>query len=401
MTGTNLGDVVDRAADPGALALIDLRDADAPVSWSHGEIDRAASGVARALAARGLGRGDRVAILSANRAEYLLAFLGIMRAGMVAVPVSFKLPRPAVEFVLRDAGAALLFCDAERRPAVPADLPAVEFGGDFDAFVNHGPFDVVAPAAAEIAMILYTSGSTGRPKGVRLCHEGQRWAIDHRLALTPGLGRHRLLVAAPLFHMNALCVSLFALAGHASTVLLPQFSAPAYIEAIARHRCTWLTSVPTMMARVAQERDRLAGADLSSVERVSMGSAPLTQSLIDRVKALFPEAAVGNGYGTTETGPVAFGPHPDGRPQPEIALGYPARDISARLVDGTDMDAAEGVLHLRTPALMRGYHNLPEKTAEVMTADGYYVTGDVMRRDADGWLFFHDRSVDVIKHKGY
>ncbi|HYB44058.1 MAG TPA: class I adenylate-forming enzyme family protein, partial [Candidatus Methylomirabilis sp.] len=78
------------------------------------------------------------------------------------------------------------------------------------------------------------------------------------------------------------------------------------------------------------------------------------------------------------------------------ALGYPARDISARLVDGTDMDAAEGVLHLRTPALMRGYHNLPEKTAEVMTADGYYVTGDVMRRDADGLYYFVGRADDMF-----
>src|SRR5215510_6663892 len=112
-----------------------------------------------------------------------------------------------------------------------------------------------------------------------------------------------------------------------------------------------------------------------------MGSAPLTQALIDKVKRLFPGALVANGYGTTEAGPVVFGPHPDGLPKPDISLGYPWPHLGIRLVNGENLDADEGVLQLRTPALMPGYHNLPEKTAAVMTADGYYNTGDLMRRD--------------------
>ena len=393
----NLGDLADRAADPDALALIDLAEPAAPVEWSHGRVNAAASAVARALVARGHRRGDRVAVLSANRAEYLVAFLAIMRAGMVAVPVNWKLPRPTIEYVLADAGVSLAFCDAERRAVCPIGLDAVEIDrGGLDAFADPGPFETVMPGAGDIAMILYTSGSTGRPKGVRLGHAGQIWAIESRVDATPDLPRHRLLVAAPMFHMNALCVSAFALAGHASAVLLPQFRAAAYIEAIGRHRCTWLTSVPTMMALVVAEAVRLASVDRSSVTRVSMGSAPLTQSLIDRVKAAFPGAAVNNGYGTTETGPVAFGAHPAGLPRPDAALGYALANVDARLVDADGAPADEGVLQLRTPALMEGYHNLPDKTAEVMTADGYYVTGDVMRRDAQGCYYFVGRADDMF-----
>jgi len=129
---------------------------------------------------------------------------------------------------------------------------------------------------------------------------------------------------------------------------------------------------------------------------VALGSAPLTQALVDRVKAAFPGALVTNGYGTTETGPVAFGPHPRDLPRPDAALGYPAEGIDVRLVAGDNLDADEGVLHLRTPALMPGYLNLPHRTAEVMTADGYYVTGDVLRRDADGFYHFVGRADDMF-----
>ena len=136
----NLGDLFDGSADPEKIALIDLAEPSAPREWTHGEIDRAARAVARGLVARGHRRGDRIAILSANRAEYLAAYLGIMRAGMVAVPVSFKLPRDTVHYVLEDAGARLVFADAERRAICPPGLPVVELdGAGFAEFLDPGP----------------------------------------------------------------------------------------------------------------------------------------------------------------------------------------------------------------------------------------------------------------------
>jgi len=164
MTGfKNLGDLIVRDRDPAKLAIIDLGGEASPRQFSFAQLGAMANGVARALLARGLQRGDRVAILAANRAEYLAAYYGIMRAGLVAVPANFKFPRDTIHFILRDAEAKLVFCDAERAADCPPDIAGVTFGAAFDAFLDPGPFDAVAPAPAEPAMFIYTSGSTGKP----------------------------------------------------------------------------------------------------------------------------------------------------------------------------------------------------------------------------------------------
>ena len=403
----NLGDLVPRDRDLTKVAIIDLGGEHGPHEFSFAEIDAMANGVARALGKRGLRRGDRVAILSANRAEYIAAYYGIMRAGFVAVPVNFKFPRETIHFILRDAGAKLVFCDAGRAADCPDDRPAVRFGSEegFDAFLDPGRFEAVVPAANEPAMFLYTSGSTGTPKGVVLSHQSHIWVVETRLA--PGLDRHRYLIAAPLYHMNALALAKLACAAHATIVLLPQFSARAYIEAIGRYRCTWLTAVPPMIAMMLRERDLMAATDLSSVAFVRMGSAPVSASLMAALHATLPRAAVTNAYGTTEAGPVVFGPHPRGLPQPELSVGYPHPKVSLRLVDGEDRDARQGVLEMNCPALMLGYHNRPAPTqpspasgggegSGPFTADGYYITGDVFRRDADGFHYFVGRTDDMF-----
>src|SRR2546429_6135790 len=156
---TNLGDLIPRDRDLDKIAIIDLGGRLAR-EVSYGQLDSMANDVARALTRRGFARGERVAILSANRAEYLAAYYGIMRADLVAVPVNFKFPRQTIHFILRDADAKLVFCDATRRPDCPAAIPAVQFGGagvdGFDQFIDIGPHQPVAPRARDPAMILYT-----------------------------------------------------------------------------------------------------------------------------------------------------------------------------------------------------------------------------------------------------
>jgi acyl-CoA synthetase (AMP-forming)/AMP-acid ligase II len=356
-----------------------------------------------------LQRGDRVALLAANRAEYIAAYYGIMRAGLVAVPVNFKFPRDTIQFIIRDAGAKFVFSDRAREADCPPGIVSVTFGATFEAFLDPGPFAAVVPRPDEPAMFLYTSGSTGTPKGVVLSHQSHIWVVETRLAA--GLERHRYLIAAPLYHMNALALAKLACAAYATIVLLPQFSAAAYIEAIGRYRCTWLTAVPPMIAMMLRERAALARTDLSSVEFVRMGSAPVSASLMAALREALPGAAASNAYGTTEAGPVVFGPHPRGLPQPALSVGYPHPKVSLRLVDGADQNAAQGVLEMKCPALMLGYHNHPVPSppsparaggedSGPITPDGFYITGDVFRRDADGFHYFVGRTDDMFVSGG-
>jgi long-chain acyl-CoA synthetase len=398
---TNLGDLIRRDRDLGKTAIIDLGGEQAPREFSYAQLDAMANGAARALRRSGLARGDRVALLSANRAEYLAAFCGIMRAGLVAVPVNFKFPRQIIHFIIADCGARLVFCDRARRGDCPTDLPVAGFGDDgaesFDRWLDPGPFETIVPAPDAPAMFLYTSGSTGTPKGVVLSHRSHIWVAETRLA--PGLDRHRYLIAAPLYHMNALALSQLACAAHATIVLLPQFNARAYIEAIGRYRATWLTAVPPMIAMMLREGDLLARTDLTSVEFVRMGSAPVSQSLMQALHRALPQAAVTNAYGTTEAGPVVFGPHPDGIPQPEMSVGYRHIGVLLRLVDGDNHNAEQGVLEMKCPAVMLGYHNRPDVKTPV-TPDGFYITGDVFRRDAEGFHYFVGRTDDMFVSGG-
>jgi long-chain acyl-CoA synthetase len=358
-----------------------------------------ANGVARSLVARGLARGERVAILSANRAEYLAAYFGIMRAGLVAVPINFKFPRQTIHFIIADCGAKLILCDSARRADCPAELPCVCFGTEsFDTLLDLGPFDAIVPAADEPAMLLYTSGSTGAPKGVVLSHQGHLWVVETRLG-GEDLSRHRYLIAAPLYHMNALALSKLACAAHATIVLLPQFSARAYLEATQRYRCTWLTAVPPMIAMILREQELIERSDLSSVEFIRMGSAPVSASLMAAIRRALPQASVTNAYGTTEAGPVVFGPHPQGIPQPELSVGYPHHQVQLRLVDGENRDADQGVLEMKCPAVMLGYHNRADVPSP-LTPDGYYVTGDVFRRDRQGFHYFVGRTDDMFVSGG-
>ncbi|WP_454688759.1 class I adenylate-forming enzyme family protein [Achromobacter aloeverae] len=401
----NLGKLTDAAKPADEIAIIDCVDAASPRIYTHGEIDRQADACARGLLRKGLSRGARIALMSLNRAEYVIAYLGIMRAGMVAVPVNYKVSADTLALILDDCEARLVFVDAARQALLPPGTAAQRLDDEsaWREFLDEGPFDTVVPAADECAMILYTSGSTGRPKGVQLSHEGQLWTLRSRLATRATFRGERFIVAAPLFHMNALASVKFALAGHASIVLLPQFDTLRFIDAIGRHGVTWVTSVPTMMAMVVKEKEALSRIDTRKVHYVRMGSAAASASLYEAVRQAFPNASLAGGYGTTEAGPIVFGPT-QGRPLPPGGgLGWPLPGVEVRLVDAQGRDVApddEGELWMRTPANMLGYLNLPEKTAQVLTPDRWYKSGDVFRRDASGCYYFVGRVDDMFNCGG-
>ena len=395
----NLGDAIYRDAVCDAPSLIDAGGDGSRRTFSFRQLDELSNAVARGLTGRGMEFGDRVAIASANRAEYLAAYLGIMRAGLVAVPVNVKLPPAGMQYIIEDSGARLMMADAERMDLRPRDVPRVLFGGDgadgFDALLSPGQFDAVRPEPRQPAMFLYTSGSTGKPKGVVLSHESHLWVLEKRRR-SAATTRQRVLVAAPLYHMNALSTSHAAIAQGDSVVLQPGFTAATYIDAIAKYKCTTLTAVPTMIAMTLQRRDLLLAADLSSVRNIRLGSAPVSVSLYRSMREVFPEALIANVFGTTEAGPITFAPPPDGVESPPHSLGIRYPEVQLRLKEGEEPGAGHGVLEIKSPALMNGYHNLPELTAAAISADGYYSSGDVFRRDENGFYFFVGRADDMF-----
>ncbi len=393
---TNLGDIV-RADVPDHRLLIDQRDPSRPVVLTAGELRARIAAVARGLLSGGFTAGDHIAILSANRWEFLASYFGIMSAGMVAVPLNHRLPRETLAFIFADAAVNGVIVDAEREAVVPADLRRWNMdddgAGGFAALLDDGPFTAVTPRDGQLAKLLYTSGSTGRPKGVPLTHAGQLWALRKSYSGDAAALAARTVIVAPAYHKNGLFFSSVAVSNGITFVSMPRFDARTYLQAVAAERCTLLSGIPTMFALMARERDLVASLDLTSVTTVTIGSAPLTDALLERVRALFPNATCVNGYGTTEAGPAVFGPHPDGRARPGLSLGYPYADVGIRLVGGASAD--EGVVHLQTPAIMPGYLNLPDVTAARLT-DGWYDTGDVMRRDADGFYYFVGRADDMF-----
>jgi len=393
----NLGLLFAEHAQSGRPAIVDLRDPGQARPVGFRELDAGCNAVAKGLARAGLKAGDRIGILSLNRAEFVMTLLGAMRAGVVPVPINVKLPKSTVATILHDAGARVVFAEHAVKRLIPPGLRVVDYDSEFESFLDPGPFEAFEPAPDSVAIQPYTSGSTGRPKGVLLSHYGQNWS-RRILAHTRGTTeKDVILVAAPLYHKNALNAIKQGLTGGATLPLLPQFDIGRYIEAIGRYRCTVISGVPTMMAMMLTRKDQLASIDTKSVRTIMMGSAPSSPQLLKELRQYFPNAEPLVVYGVTEGGPVPLGPHPDGKPRPPASLGVPYPGTQAKLVGGPNSD--EGELALKNPGILLGYHNLPDETAKRLR-DGWYYSGDICRRDPDGFYYFVGRTDDMFVSGG-
>ncbi|HZQ75669.1 MAG TPA: class I adenylate-forming enzyme family protein [Burkholderiales bacterium] len=392
---------------PGRIALIDhsgstLRE------FTYRELDSAAERAGAAFARAGLRPGERIALVAANRAEYLSVFFGAIRAGLVPVPVNHKLGAQAMAFIVEDAACAAVVLDTDslagfapalercRTPRLRISLGAALQGWAPMSELPGAELEPPELAADAQCFQPYTAGSTGRPKGVIAAHDGQLWSIRMSQRYWPVGEEERGIVAAPLYHKNAMrgTVKPMLYAG-ASVVLMPGFEPRAYLEAIARHRCSSAFGVPAMFAMLLAEKDLIAQLDFSCLRVVSMGSAPVPQELVERVERAFPSAKVKESYGLTEGG-GPLRPPLDGRPVPRGSCGVAAPETELRLIDADGRENPRyGELWIRCPYVCKGYHNQPELTRERLV-DGWLRTGDVFSVDDAGFYYFRGRLDDMF-----
>jgi long-chain acyl-CoA synthetase len=397
------------AAFPERVALVDLSDS-APREITHAALEEDIRSAVAVLRAAGVGRGGRIALALGNSATYLVGFLAAMRLGAIPVPLNHKLGREQIAFMLRDSGAtgiladpteAASSCDAAEAAGLALRLATRaprEGWRDFDALLAAAvPDDRVEPMGFDDqAFQPYTAGSTGMPKGICLTHGGMLWGIEQSERYWPVPPTERGIVAAPMFHKNAMRgVIKPLLRGGGSVVILPRFEAASFLRALSEYRVTGAGGVPAMYAEIARHEALIRSLDFRALKLLSMGSSAVQVELLDRLAALFPGVAVKESYGLTEGGGV-LKPPLDGREVPRGSVGVVPPETEAKLLDADGNDAdTEGELWVRCPYVLKEYVNLPALTAARLR-DGWLCTGDLFRRDADGFFYFLGRSDDMF-----
>jgi long-chain acyl-CoA synthetase len=386
---------------------------------TYGELDARVDAAVAVLQARGVGPGDRVALVIGTRPSFAVAALGTLRAGAAVVPLLPGLAPDELRHALADSGARTAVVGPERAGDVAAlrgELPDlvdllvadVEVAPDGaerfeDLLATAGTPTEVERTPDSVGAIVYTSGTTGRPRGAVLTRGNLAANQDQSLA-----GRFRVgpddvvLLVLPLAHIYALNVGLGAsLAAGATMVLVDRFDPEASLRTIAEHGVTVVLGAPPMYVAWL-EAGHLDAHALRSVRLAVSGAAPLPVQVFERFQAL-TGLAIEEGYGLTEAGPSVASSAMADAPRAG-SVGLPLPDVELRLVDdeGQDVEPGDpGEVWVRGPNVFAGYWNDPEATAAALTPDGWLRTGDVATRAEDGMLYLVDRKRDLILVNGF
>jgi long-chain acyl-CoA synthetase len=409
-------------AGPMALNLASLltesaeRSPDAPairlgeVELSYAELDDRSARLATLLREKGVERGDRVGVMLPNVPEFPVAYYGVLRAGGIVVPMNVLLKEREIAFYLEDSGAKLLlawhgFAEEARAGAADAgaELVEVEPAAFAATLAELEPSPGVAETAEDdIAVLLYTSGTTGKPKGAELTHLNlaRNAEISSRTTCEVGAG-DIVLGALPLFHSFGQSVGMNAsLRVGACLTLVPKFDPGEALATMERDGVTHFYGVPTMFGALLHhpERERY---DTSALRNCITGGASMPVEVLRGFEEAFG-AKVLEGYGLSETSPVASSNHPDMERKPG-SIGTPIEGVEMRVVDESDQPVSRGEVGeivIRGHNIMKGYWQRPEATAEAMRG-GWFHSGDMARVDEDGYFYIVDRKKDLIIRGGY
>jgi long-chain acyl-CoA synthetase len=419
-----LEDSARRYPDRDALVLGDTR-------LSYAQVNAAANQVANLLVERGIKPGEKVALSCPNLPYFPIVYYGILKAGAVVVPLNVLIKGREVAYHLADADVKAYFCfqgtpelaigtegyagfqdsDAEHffmitaDPAADSPIDGTETLGQ--ALEGKSPvFDSVVTEATDTAIILYTSGTTGQAKGAELSHANTMMnvvTINRLFKNQPAQDTH--LLTLPLFHTFGATVQMHAGFSMASTiVLVPRFDADQVIALMQKEDISFFAGVPTMwwglLGALSEDVDVKRIAD--NLRMGVSGGASLPVEIISKVKEKLGVTIL-EGYGLSETSPVATFSDPDRDPRPG-SIGVPVWGIECKLIDEDWNEVTEpdgiGEIAIKGHNIMKGYYNRPEATDEVIR-DGWFRSGDLARKDEDGYYYIVDRSKDMIIRGGF
>ncbi len=378
---------------------------------TYGELDELSARLASMLRENGVQPGDRVGVMLPNVPEFPIVYYGILRAGAVVVPMNVLLKRREIAFYLEDSGAKLLlawhgFCAAgtnEGAEDAGAELVEIEPFSFAETLAGFEPNAGVADTAGDdTAVILYTSGTTGKPKGAELTHENLSRNADVSARTTSEIGPGDIVLGAlPLFHSFGQTVAMNAsLRYGACLTLVPKFDPGEALETMQRDGVTHFYGVPTMYGALLNHPDR-EDYDTSTLRICITGGASMPVEVLRGFEEAFG-AKVMEGYGLSETSPVACSNHPD-RERKAGSIGTPIEGVEMRVVDEDDKEVEQGEVGeivIRGHNIMKGYWERPEATEEAMRG-GWFHSGDMARVDEDGYFFIVDRKKDLIIRGGY
>lgn len=378
----------------------------------HQTLDRLADRVAARLTRLGIRPGDRVAVYLPNGPAFPIVYTGILKAGATVVPLNLLINRRELAFILNDSGSRALIVHPDLRDnltGIRAEAPGIEMekiiGAEADpeqALADLLETDAEPPALTldpteALAAILYTSGTTGFPKGAMLTHANLAANVQSvREAMTWRVGEDRVLVVLPMFHAFAATVGMLTPLCHGCAMVpLPRFEPDAVATAIHTHQATIFLGVPSMYSVLLRLKDERISA-LASLRFGIVGGAAMPVSVLHQFEARFG-LRLYEGDGPTECSPVTC-VNPIGGLAKPGTVGLPIPGVDIRIVDeaGHELpDGEVGEIAVRGPNVMKGYWNQPGATAEVFR-DGWFLTGDLGTRDADGYFSIVDRKKDLI-----
>ena len=381
---------------------------DTVVPWAA--VDEASARLAALLKSKGIEPGDRVGIMLPNVPYFPIAYYAILRAGGTVVPMNVLLKGREVQFYLENSEAKLLlawhgFAEEAQKgaEAAGAELISVEPGEFEKQLGEHEPDrDVVERDGDEVAVILYTSGTTGEPKGAELTHDNLRKnAVISRDTLFDIGEDDVVLGALPLFHTfgQTVCMNIGTLGG-ACLTFIPRFDPGKALEVIERDKVTVFAGVPTMYNALLNHPER-EQADVSCLRLCVSGGSAMPGETMRSFEEAF-DCKILEGYGLSETSPVASFNHPD-RERKAGSIGTPIEGVEMKVVDEDDNDVEQGEIGeivIRGHNIMKGYFKREEATEEAMKG-GWFHTGDIAKIDEDGYFFIVDRKKDMIIRGGY